>query len=188
VPDDLYERMKKWEAEQAALKAARKKTARKSRGLDISKKLKDENLRLAVIDALVDAGALDLDFDDFEAKDEDALDPKVRRKILSTPLDAALLASLEKLAWEGGHDVQFAIWPQWDGEDDTFDVRAFDGLDLLTGCHTLTFIACESVDDLRPLLGMRALKKLRLPKRKRSDAAKNVLAALTKRGVKVVGA
>ncbi|MFE9093402.1 DUF6892 domain-containing protein [Streptomyces sp. NPDC007264] len=42
-----------------------------------------------------------------------------------------LLATVDELTFDGGHRVYMECAPVWDGEDDLFDVRSLDDLDLL---------------------------------------------------------
>ncbi|MFI6638895.1 DUF6892 domain-containing protein [Streptomyces sp. NPDC050504] len=46
-------------------------------------------------------------------------------------IPAELLASVEELMFDGGLQVFAECAPVWDGEDDLFDVRGLDDLDLL---------------------------------------------------------
>jgi hypothetical protein len=53
-------------------------------------------------------------------------------------LPADLLATVEELTFDGGHQVFMECAPVWDGEDDLFDVRFLDDLDLLPNLKLFT--------------------------------------------------
>ncbi|MER6402765.1 hypothetical protein ABT269_04335 [Streptomyces viridosporus] len=49
-----------------------------------------------------------------------------------------LLATVEELTFDGGLRVYIECAPVWDGEDDLFDVRSLDDLDLLPNLKLVT--------------------------------------------------
>ncbi|WP_411108677.1 DUF6892 domain-containing protein [Streptomyces sp. c-19] len=49
-----------------------------------------------------------------------------------------LLATVEELTFDGGHQVFMECAPVWDGEDDLFDVHRLDDLDLLPNLKLFT--------------------------------------------------
>ncbi len=49
-----------------------------------------------------------------------------------------LLASVDELTFDGGHQVFMECAPVWDGEDDLFDLRSLDDLDLLPNLKLFT--------------------------------------------------
>lgn len=104
----------------------------------------DPNLRLAIIDALVRAKRLSLSVP--EARKRDAADAKVREALVRTPLTAELLGSLTELTWHGGHDIQHRIWPEWDGENDTFDIRDLAGIEALANLQKLDLMLLDVKD------------------------------------------
>lgn len=53
-------------------------------------------------------------------------------------IPAELLATVEELTFDGGHQVFMECAPVWDGEDDLFDVRSLDDLDLLPNLKLFT--------------------------------------------------
>ncbi|WP_030546757.1 DUF6892 domain-containing protein [Streptomyces albus] len=53
-------------------------------------------------------------------------------------IPAGLLATVEELTFDGGHQVFMECAPVWDGEDDLFDVRSLDDLDLLPNLKLFT--------------------------------------------------
>ncbi|MFG2622570.1 DUF6892 domain-containing protein [Streptomyces sp. NPDC048507] len=69
-------------------------------------------------------------------------------------IPAALLATVEELAFDGGHQVYMECAPVWDGEDDLFDVRSLADLDLVpnlrlfTGGQALEFMLPGALETL----------------------------------------
>lgn len=53
-------------------------------------------------------------------------------------IPAELLAGVEELTFDGGHQVFMECAPVWDGEDDLFDVHRLDDLDLLPNLKSFT--------------------------------------------------
>ncbi|MER6349574.1 DUF6892 domain-containing protein [Streptomyces sp. NPDC001595] len=80
------------------------------------------------------------DLDDYVEKNEleyTVLDePRTYFEELEIP--AELLATVDELTFDGGHQVFMECAPVWDGEDDLFDVRSLDDLDLLPNLRLFT--------------------------------------------------
>ncbi|MFF3013117.1 DUF6892 domain-containing protein [Streptomyces sp. NPDC057939] len=53
-------------------------------------------------------------------------------------IPAELLATVDELTFDGGHSVYMECAPVWDGEDDLFDIRSLDDLDLLPNLKVFT--------------------------------------------------
>ncbi|MER5479086.1 hypothetical protein ABT026_19265 [Streptomyces sp. NPDC002734] len=53
-------------------------------------------------------------------------------------IPAELLATVEELTFDGGHQVYMECAPVWDGEDDLFNVRSLEDLDLLPNLKVFT--------------------------------------------------
>jgi hypothetical protein len=145
---------------------------------DASLALVDPNLKLAVVEALLRAGQLSLDR---TASQPEPADEAVRQHYLGVPVSAEQLASIRALVWGGGMEVQHAIWPDWDGEDESFDLVDLRGIEALTGLEELTLLSAASIADLGPLEALRSLRKVRLP----SGAEGAVVERLRARGVEV---
>lgn len=64
--------------------------------------------------------------------------PEARAYFQELKIPADLLASVEELTFDGGHQVFMECAPVWDGEDDLFDVRSLDDLDLLPNLKLFT--------------------------------------------------
>ncbi|MFD1832496.1 DUF6892 domain-containing protein [Streptomyces desertarenae] len=57
-----------------------------------------------------------------------------------------LLATVDTLTLDGGHQVYMECAPVWDGEDDLFDVRSLDDLDLLPNLRLIDGGATDMLD------------------------------------------
>ncbi|MFJ6521101.1 hypothetical protein ACVW0K_004018 [Streptomyces filamentosus] len=66
--------------------------------------------------------------------------PEPREYFEALEIPAELLATVEELCFDAGADVFRHCAPAWDGEDDLFDVRSLDDLDLLPGLREVTFV------------------------------------------------
>ncbi|MFF4177117.1 DUF6892 domain-containing protein [Streptomyces sp. NPDC001750] len=66
-----------------------------------------------------------------------------------------LLASVKRLTFDGGNKVFMECAPVWDGEDDLFDVRSLDDLELVPnlkrflGARSLTLTVPDASETLR---------------------------------------
>jgi hypothetical protein len=63
-------------------------------------------------------------------------------------IPAELLATVEELLFDGGNQVFMECAPVWDGEDDLFDVRSLEDLDLLPNLKT--FIGGDALEYMLP--------------------------------------
>jgi len=117
----------------------------------------DPNLELAILDALAGLGLVDLGSD--APEDEHAPDEKIRARLLALPLWQGDLDKLTELSWEGGHTIQHAIWAQWDGEDDYYDIHDLSGIEHLVNLESV-FLACTAVKDFAPLAKLPRLKRV----------------------------
>ncbi|WP_406393857.1 DUF6892 domain-containing protein [Streptomyces sp. NBC_00887] len=68
-----------------------------------------------------------------------------------------LLASVDTLLIDGGHQVYGECSPVWDGEDDLFDVRSLDDLALLPNLERITCIAELRVPGAPEILAARGI-------------------------------
>ncbi|MEU3657065.1 hypothetical protein AB0E67_30535 [Streptomyces sp. NPDC032161] len=66
-----------------------------------------------------------------------------------------LLASVKQLTFDGGNQAFMECAPVWDGEDDLFDVRSLDDLELVPnlkrflGARSLTLTVPDAIETLR---------------------------------------
>jgi hypothetical protein len=130
--------------------------------------IEDDNLRLAVIDRLMETNVLP-PFDRGEflrgREDDDDRDYEYCRDVadalLEQPITAEQCAAVRELYWEAGNnDIIFTIWTCWGGESDEFTVRSLEGLDkALPNLESLSITIC-TIDDLSPLSGFTRLREL----------------------------
>ncbi|MEU3606710.1 hypothetical protein AB0E83_14880 [Streptomyces sp. NPDC035033] len=66
--------------------------------------------------------------------------PESRAYFEALEIPAELLATVEELCFDAGTTVFHQCAPAWDGEDDLFDVRSLDDLDLLPNLREVTFV------------------------------------------------
>ncbi len=70
--------------------------------------------------------------------------PEIREYLAAYPLTDIQLGSVETLHLDGGSSIYPYIWYFWDGEDETFDVATFAGIEH---CPNITrFVASALVD------------------------------------------
>ncbi|QQB14040.1 hypothetical protein I6H47_14885 [Brevibacterium casei] len=80
--------------------------------------------------------------------------PSVRTWFRRLPVSAALVENIEHLVLDGGNDICLQLIPQWDGEDESFDIRSLKDDDVAP------FTRLRSVDDVGGFLAPRARKTL----------------------------
>jgi hypothetical protein len=125
----------------------------------------DKNLRLAVIDRLMEMDLLP-PFDRAEflrGREDDDYEycHEIADALLSLPVTAKQCAEVRDLYWEAGNnDIIFTIWTYWDGESDEFTVESLDGLArALPNLESLSITIC-TIDDLSPLSVCTSLREL----------------------------
>lgn len=146
---------------------------------DEARVIRDPNLKLTLLQCLWSEGIL-RPFDreaffrealgepyDARAAYNDRVDVRVRDALLGTPLAPEALAKLKLLQWDGGDDVFHYVWTNWDGDDETFFVSSFDGIEACSSLEEISFDAGFRGTDIAPLVSLPRLTevKLRGPKR-----------------------
>lgn len=66
--------------------------------------------------------------------------PEARAHFEALKIPAELLAGVEELCFDAGAAVFQHCAPAWDGEDELFDVRSLDDLDLVPNLREVTFV------------------------------------------------
>ncbi|MFE3513797.1 DUF6892 domain-containing protein [Streptomyces sp. NPDC059166] len=69
-----------------------------------------------------------------------------------------LLASVDELLLDGGHQVYYECSPVWDGEDDLFDVRSLDDLALLPNLRLIDNADMLTLPDAEGQLAARGIE------------------------------
>jgi hypothetical protein len=130
-------------------------------------------LRLAMLSALDDEKIKKIDFKGLEKKhqpteedieDEDgyedyAFNSSLEKAFDAIPITTAELAQLKALRWMTG--IELMLSPQWDGEDEQFDLRSLDGIEH---CVNLEILDLDAVDvkNVGPIAKLTKLRELRL--------------------------
>ncbi|RYC52467.1 DUF6892 domain-containing protein [Flagellimonas olearia] len=109
-----------------------------------AKPFSDMNVKLAVLDKLSNEDKIELPklfyfseycFDVFNLK-----------RVLQVDIEKQL-DIIESLEWEGGgRNIQHCVYPQWDGEDDTFNIRSLEGLEKLGRLKKFNIDSCANED------------------------------------------
>lgn len=127
----------------------------------------NENLRLAVLQAAVHAGRVELpevEPEDFDAseEEEDARNARVRAQLLAIEVPEDFRQTLRELNWEAAEDVQPLIFPAWSGEEGVFDIDHLFCIEELPVLEVLHLgMPTETPEpDLSPLCGLKHLKRL----------------------------
>jgi hypothetical protein len=133
----------------------------------------DPNLKLVVIDALVAAGQIDLGglvhflSQMLGRPYSPESDPQWLYKcqpaydyLVCYPLSRDHLVAVESLCFDGGNAIYGYIWPGWDGEGGDFNVRALDGVELLSNLRKFDETAMLDANDFRPLTHLPKLESV----------------------------
>lgn len=144
------------------------------------------NLKLLVLDVLLENGhfkdeiaALDEKYwreDDYSYQPI----PEILEFCKNIELTEAQLASVTALCPDGGNEIYHTLMANWDGEDDTFDVTSFEGIELLPNLETLSIISMVTAKDIEPLLKCPSLKLIQY-----YSFDKAQVAALNAKGIEV---
>lgn len=70
-------------------------------------------------------------------------------------------ADIKSIEFDGGLEIYHQIIPNWDGEDDYFDVDSLDGIEKLSNLEEISVISILTTADIEPLLKLNSLKKVR---------------------------
>lgn len=129
-----------------------------------STKFKSLNFKLAVINSLRELGNFEEEFEELIEKywNEDDFSNKPITEILNfckeLELPKSYLKYVKQISFDGGSTLYQDIIPNWDGEDNYFDVDTIEDVLHLPNLETFVEISMLSISDYSPLL---KLKKLR---------------------------
>lgn len=137
-------------------------------------KIPDVNLRLALMEALVAKKIVERPAT--ARGREQVYNEKVRDKLLSVSFDADKLAAVDALGWSTDVKAIYQIFPQWDGEEDEFEIKSLSGLEACKNLREIN-ITMFGGTDLEPLRGLEKLESITL-ERPYSDKAIKELAPL----------
>ncbi|MGN5652117.1 DUF6892 domain-containing protein [Bacillus sp. Brlt_9] len=115
-----------------------------------SEMFKDFNFKLVVIEALLDkdplflkelTGLIDRYTNDFEWYSGAGLIVEIREYLEELTLEINDLEKIESLCFDGGNEVYHILKPDWDGEDNLFDVTSVEGFQILKNLKTVEYIS-----------------------------------------------
>lgn len=181
---------------------------KKSKKAAAYSKITDVNLQLALLEEFI-ARKLVARPSTAQGR-ESRYHERIRDKLLAVPLHPEALGAIDTLTWDVRAESIYQIFPQWDGEDDEFEIRSLAGIQLcpmlrkieiqmfggtdLGPLRTLEKLesimlerpySSEMIKDLSPLLELPSLREVRLPAARRSESNEEVAKALKAKGVRV---
>ncbi|GGG53250.1 DUF6892 domain-containing protein [Paenibacillus radicis (ex Gao et al. 2016)] len=122
----------------------------------------DFNFKLTVIDALLDQNPafeqeleqLKSDFTDkYEWYTEDSGPiPEILAFFSKLLLEKVDLDKVTELCFDGGNEIYQIIQPDWDGEDDVFDIRHVGGFENLANLKSVIYISMCEEEVLKPIM------------------------------------
>lgn len=171
-------------------------------------RLTDANLRLAVLEELV---ARNLVIRPTTARGKDGVyDERIRDKLVSAAFPADALSKIDSLSWTTDAEAIYQIFPQWDGEEDEFEIRSLAGIGVCDGLRVIAITmfagtdlaplrdlakleslslerpySSRAIEDLSPLLDLPSLRSAEIHGVRRRAENDAVIEALRARGVRV---
>ncbi|WP_042163330.1 DUF6892 domain-containing protein [Paenibacillus gorillae] len=122
----------------------------------------DFNFKLTVIEALLDQNPafeqelekLKLDHTDkYEWYTEDSGPIAELLEFFSKlQLEQGDLDKITELCFDGGNEIYHIIQPDWDGEDDVFDIRQVAGFENLVNLRSVIYISMCEEEVLKPFM------------------------------------
>jgi len=118
--------------------------------MDKSGMFKDFNFKLMVIEALLDkepqfSGELtelgNKYINNFEWYSGNGPIVEIKEYLEELNLEASDLEKVEYLCFDGGNEIYHILKPDWDGEDDLFDVISVEGFQNLKNLKTVDYIS-----------------------------------------------
>lgn len=121
---------------------------------------KDFNFKLLVIEALLDKepafeqelAALKEQFTtQYEWYEDMKPIPQIMTYLQNLELSKKDLLKVDYLCFDGGNEIYHIIQPDWDGEDDLFDVTSVEGFEQLPNLMTVDYLSMAEPEVLEPL-------------------------------------
>lgn len=128
--------------------------------IDKSGMFEDFNFKLLVIDALLDKSP------SFEEELKAVIEEHTESYdwyVDAGPIEEMLeffselnieqkdLDKIKKLCFDGGNEIYGYIQPDWDGEDDYFDVKSVKGFETIKNLKSIDFISMTEEEVLEPM-------------------------------------
>ncbi|MEO5731160.1 MAG: hypothetical protein ABI134_19215 [Byssovorax sp.] len=151
---------------------------------------KSPGFRLTVLNELLDLGHFADGFEEAQEKadevEEYEIDPRVQKFLDGIALTEELLAQVVKIGPDGGDEVYAGLVPEWDGEDERFDIDSLEDVRLLPNLERVSLYAMVSEGiDLAPLRDVAKLEVVNINLLKGWVEGWEVLDELAARGVEV---
>lgn len=130
--------------------------------IDKSGLFEDFNFKLVVIEALLELDE-DVSFkesltelaekhgDDYEWYSDQGPIKEVVSYIEDLHINQEELDQVTEICFDGGCEIYALIQPDWDGEDDYFDVTSIKGYEYLTNLETVDYVSMIEEDLLEPM-------------------------------------
>lgn len=121
---------------------------------------KDFNFKLIVVDALLDKEpvfeqeleALKEQFTtQYEWYEDMKPIPQIMTYLQNLELSKKDLLKVDYLCFDGGNEIYHILQPDWDGEDEFFDVTSVEGFEHLPNLMTVDYISMAEPEVLEPL-------------------------------------
>lgn len=120
----------------------------------------DYNFKLAVIDALLDKKTSFSDeletlkkkyCDTFEIYEDESPIEEIAQQFEILKIEDNDLNQVTEICFDGGNEIYFYICPDWDGEDDYFEINSIEGYKKLKKLKAVTYISMLDEDILEPM-------------------------------------
>ena len=130
---------------------------------DKSGLFKDFNFKLVVINSLLDKETsfgeelerLENEYNEENEEFEiDEMNTSILEFLQELTLTQEDLNEVTELVFDGGEDIYFMIYPDWDGEDDIFDVTSVEGIEKLNNLSEVIYVSMASEDVINEIEAM----------------------------------
>lgn len=120
----------------------------------------DYNFKLVVIETLLDKKSSFNDeleilkkkyCDTFEIGEDESPIKEIAEYFETLKLEDKDLDQVTELCFDGGNEIYFYICPDWDGEDDFFDISSIEGYRNLKNLKSVEYISMLDEDILEPM-------------------------------------
>ncbi|MGM7680603.1 DUF6892 domain-containing protein [Cytobacillus sp. Hm23] len=124
----------------------------------------DFNFKLVVINSLIESEEFTRFEDDLQKLEERFVDnyewyednppiPELMQYFSELVLEESDLNSITELVFDGGNEIYASyLKPDWDGDDDIFDVKSIEGYQKLVNLKTVYAIGMVDEDVLAPMI------------------------------------
>ena len=124
---------------------------------DRSGMFKDFNFKLVVINSLLEnecSFSEELNQIVNESEETEEINQRLLKFFQDVKLEESDLDNVEELIFDAGEDIYFLIYPEWDGEEEMFDVKSIAGIEKLKNLHKVEYISMISDDFIKDIENM----------------------------------